>query len=67
MTAHLHLPSTSIEQIVTQILATRQISRAVQRHFMLTALAQDQLSAADRMQIDRVFEGLRSGLIKVVD
>lgn len=67
MTAQLHLPSASIEQIVTQILATRRISRSVQRHFMQTALSQDQLSQADRVLIDRVFEALRSGLVKVVD
>ncbi|MBD2091697.1 hypothetical protein H6F67_17780 [Microcoleus sp. FACHB-1515] len=67
MTAHLHLPSASIEQIVTQILATRRITRRVQQHFMQTALSQGQLSQAERVLIDRVFEALRSGLVKVVD
>lgn len=67
MTAQLHLPSASIEQIVTQILSTRRITRSVQQRFMQTALAQDQLSQADRALIDRVFEALRSGLVKVVD
>lgn len=67
MTAQLHLPSPSIEQIVTQILATRRITRSIQRRFMQAALAQDQLSPADRALIDRVFEALRSGLVKVVD
>ncbi|NEQ25082.1 MAG: hypothetical protein F6K28_39550 [Microcoleus sp. SIO2G3] len=67
MTAHLHLPPTSIEQIVTQILTSRQITRTVQRQFMTIALSQDKLSQTDRALIDRVFEALSRGLVKAVD
>ena len=62
-----HIPESTIEQIVKRIFKTRQITRADQQMFMSALLAKDSLSRSDRSHIDRVFEGLRRGLLRVVD
>jgi hypothetical protein len=67
MTAQLHLPMSPIEQVVNHILTTRRITRADQRRFMATALAEVAVSDQERRQIDRVFEALKKGLLHVVD
>jgi hypothetical protein len=61
------LPKVSVEQIVERIFALRQIARADQRLLMSAFLAQDSLSEKDHAQINRVFDALRKGLIRVVD
>lgn len=61
-------PSDSnINQIVTRIFTTHRITRADQQIFMATLLSKDSLSAEEQSQIDRVFDGLRQGLLRVVD
>ena len=67
MPTHAHIPEGTIEQIVNRIFKTRQITRADQQMFMSALLAKDSLSKSDRTQIDRVFEGLRRGMLRVVD
>lgn len=57
----------NLEQIIERIFETRQISRADQEGFMKLLLSQDTLSFADQRQIDRVFEALRQGRLRVVD
>ena len=56
-----------IEELVDQILATRQISRTDQNRFMSALLAKNTLKKEDQLQINRVFDGLQTGLIRVVD
>ncbi|MBP0030517.1 hypothetical protein PN466_03420 [Roseofilum reptotaenium CS-1145] len=68
MKTSLASPSTvNLEQIIERIFETRQISRADQEGFMRLLLSKDALSFADQRQIDRVFEGLRQGRLRVVD
>jgi len=62
-----HPSTANLEQIIERIFDTRQISRADQQHFMRVLLSKDALSLADQRQIDRVFEGLRQGRLRVVD
>ncbi|KOR33826.1 MULTISPECIES: hypothetical protein [Planktothricoides] len=57
----------SINQIVTRIFTTHRITRADQQIFMATLLSKDSLSPEEQSQIDRVFDGLRQGLLRVVD
>jgi len=57
----------SVEQIVEQMLAARRISRADQEKFMAVLLAKRVLTPAEQVQVNRVFDGLRSGRLKVVD
>jgi hypothetical protein len=61
------LPKVSVEQIVERIFALRQITRMDQRLLMSAFLAQDSLSEKDHVEINRVFDALRKGLIRVVD
>ncbi|MBP0039309.1 MAG: hypothetical protein J7519_16655 [Roseofilum sp. SID1] len=68
MKTSLASPSTlNLEQIIERIFETRQISRADQESFMRLLLSKDALSFTDQRQIDRVFEGLRQGRLRVVD
>ncbi len=60
-------PSNSIEQLVDRILSSRRITRRDQARFMATFMAKEALSSSEQAQIDRIFDGLRSGLLKVVD
>lgn len=60
-------PQSDIAQLVEKILSSRKITRADQRRFMSTALSKVRLSHDDQIQVNRVFDGLRSGLLKVVD
>jgi hypothetical protein len=60
-------PESNIEKIVERIFLTHRITRADQRIFMMTLLSKDSLSSKEQMLIDRVFEALRQGLLRVVD
>ncbi|MDG2615392.1 hypothetical protein P7L53_03970 [Thermoleptolyngbya sichuanensis XZ-Cy5] len=61
------LSSTLLEQIVDHIFATRCISRRDQQSFMRVALGETMLNPKDRALVDRVFEALRRGMLRVVD
>jgi hypothetical protein len=60
-------PESNIEKIVERIFITHRITRADQRIFMATLLSKDSLTPKEQMLIDRVFEALRQGLLRVVD
>lgn len=57
----------SVREVVERIFSSRRITRADQHRFMSALLSKDSLSIEEREQIDRVFEGLRRGLLRVVD
>lgn len=57
----------SVEQIVEQMFAARRISSADQAKFMSVLLSKRVLTPAEQAQVNRVFDGLRSGRLKVVD
>ncbi|MBD1900047.1 hypothetical protein NDI44_13030 [Trichocoleus sp. DQ-A3] len=61
------LPTISVQQIVERIFVFRQISRTDQRLLMSTFLSQETLSEAEHLLINRVFDALKQGLLKVVD
>ena len=67
MPAQIPTPESQINQIVTRIFSTHRITRSDQKIFMATLLAQDSLSPEAQNQINRVFDGLRQGLLRVVD
>ncbi len=62
-----HLVNMAIQELVDRILASRRISRTEQNRFMSALLAKNSLSEEDQQQITRVFDGLQTGLIRVVD
>jgi hypothetical protein len=57
----------SLDQVVDRIFAFRQISQLDQRLLMSMLLSKDSLSAQDHALINRVFDALQRGLIRVVD
>jgi peptidoglycan hydrolase CwlO-like protein len=57
----------SIEQMVSKITASGKISRADQQQFMAALLSQAKISATEQALVNRVFELLRAGRLRVVD
>jgi hypothetical protein len=57
------LPQWSVEQVVDRILTSRIITRLDQQ----LLLSYPSLNAAQKSQIDQVFDRLRKGFLKVVD
>jgi hypothetical protein len=57
----------NIEQMVNKITASGRISRADQHQFMRALLAKNTISSAEEAMVNRVFELLRAGRLRVVD
>lgn len=57
----------SIGKVVERIFSTRRISRADQSTFMSSLLSKNALSDDELEQVNKVFDGLRTGLIRVVE
>jgi hypothetical protein len=57
------LSSSSLEQVITRILASRRITHADQHQLLLPRT----LTPQEQALINRLFDQLRNGLIKVVD
>jgi hypothetical protein len=56
-----------LEAVLQRIFSIRRITRQDQELLMSTLLSKEGLDENERTQITRVFDGLRSGFIKVVD
>jgi hypothetical protein len=61
------LSSDSLDQVVERIFSSHRITRADQRRFMSALLSQTSISLEDQIKINRVFEALQRGLLRVVD
>jgi hypothetical protein len=59
--------TTNVEAILEHIFASRRITRRDQHIMMSNLMSQEGLTEKNIMQINQVFEGLKRGLIKVVD
>ena len=66
MLATASLPEVTIEELVNCIFSARRITRTDQRLFMML-LSQCLVTEEERRLIDRVYEGLRRGFLRVVD
>lgn len=62
-----HLPRPEIKQMVEKITASGRISRADQQQFMSALLSQSMIGSAEQELINRVFDLLRAGRLRVVD
>ncbi len=67
MQEQVNISKSNIEQVVERIFISHRITRADQKMFMSALLSKDSLSPEDRQKIDKVFDGLRRGLLRVVD
>jgi hypothetical protein len=57
----------AVEQVFERILTSRRISRADQQLLMSALLAKDSLDREEESLIDEIFDGLKRGLLRVVD
>jgi hypothetical protein len=57
----------SLETTVNQILDSRRITRQDQHLLMSLAFSQEKITERERSLIDRVFERLQQGILRVVD
>ena len=67
MSAQLFLSSISIEELVAQILMERRVTYTEQQILKWALLAKDELDEQQRTLIDRVFYGVRHGLLTLVE
>ncbi|MEO3704721.1 hypothetical protein [Trichormus azollae] len=64
---NVNLNPSSLEPILERIFANRRITRKDQQIIMSSLLTEDGLSDHHLRQINKVFDSLKRGLIKVVD
>jgi hypothetical protein len=62
-----NVPKIAIEAIVQRILAFRQITPLDRRLLKSAMLSAHRLNEKDRFEINRVYQGIRNGLILVVE
>lgn len=67
MSAQASLPKFAVEEVIERIFALRRISRSDQQLLMSALLSKSSLSEKDQQQINRVFDALQKGSIRVVD
>lgn len=67
MQTQVYLTQIPIEIIVERIFAFRQITRLDQLLLMKTLLIQDSCNEKEQNLINEIFQGLQSGLIRVVE
>ena len=67
MTKDVQLHRPDIEQMVDRITACGKISRQDQQQFMSALLSQKTISQNEQELINRIFERLRAGRLRVVD
>jgi hypothetical protein len=57
----------SVKELVDLIFTSHRITRQDQQMLMNALLSKDSLTMEEHLLIDRVFDGLRRGLLRVVD
>lgn len=58
---------TNIEELVAQILMYRRVTRTEQLILKYTLLYKEELNEQEKTLIDRIFYGVRHGLLKLVE
>ncbi|HEY9847991.1 MAG TPA: hypothetical protein V6D28_00920 [Leptolyngbyaceae cyanobacterium] len=67
MSAQTSKPKSLVEQVIERIFADRQITKADQNLLMSSLLSKKSLNENDEEQINRVFDALQRGMLRVVD
>ncbi len=67
MSSQLFASQVSIEELVAKILMHRRITHTEQQKLKFVLLFEDALNEQERTLIERVFYGVRHGLLKVVE
>ncbi|MEQ8969426.1 MAG: hypothetical protein RIE73_03415 [Coleofasciculus sp. C1-SOL-03] len=61
------LPQTNIEELVIKILMNRCLTPADQQFLKCAVLYKDSLNEHERILIERVFYGIRHGLLQILE
>jgi len=56
-----------VREVIKNITSRHAINRIDQKIFMSALLSKTALSVEDQKMVDQIFQGLQSGLIRVVD
>lgn len=67
MSSQVLMPLVNVEELVSEILMYRQITCTEQLLLRYTLLSDNSLSETERTLIERVFYGVRHGLLTIVD
>lgn len=67
MSSQVLMPLVNIEELVSEILMYRQITYTEQLLLRYVLLSDNSISETDRTLIERVFYGVRHGLLTIVD
>ncbi|TVQ19095.1 MAG: hypothetical protein EA367_12770 [Leptolyngbya sp. DLM2.Bin15] len=67
MQSQVSLPVSSLEDVIRRIFETHRITRADQEQLMALMLSKSALSDIDKSHVNRIFDGLSSGLVRVID
>lgn len=67
MKTEAHLPLSEAQPVIDRIIAAGKISRSDQQRFMSAMLSQNTLGKSEQAQINRIFDLLRAGRLRVVD
>jgi hypothetical protein len=67
MKTEAHLPSVNVQQLADNIIASGKISRVDQQKLMSALLSRNTISKSDMALINRIFDLLRVGRLRVVD
>jgi hypothetical protein len=62
-----YFPKFPVEQVANRIIGLRKITRIDQHLFMSALLSKKSLSLEEQNLVERVYQGLNKGWIKVVD
>ena len=57
----------SLENLISNILSCRRITRESQRILMASLLNKAQLNSNEQAQVDKIFEAITQGRLRVVD
>ncbi len=63
----IHFPKFPVEQVASRIINRRKITRIDQQLFMSALLSKKSLSPEEANLVERVYDGLNRGWIKVVE
>lgn len=67
MSSQVLMPLVNVEELISEILMYRQITSTEQLLLRYALLSDNSLSETERTLIDRVFYGVRHGLLRIVD
>lgn len=62
-----HKSPSAIKSLVDQIISSYKLTRADQQRLMGTLLSKNSLSATERQLINQVFDGIKRGVVRVID